>query len=102
MHGIRIVGIGGSLEASSRSLAALRVAMEGVDRAGAKGELFDLRELRLPVYTEEGGPVPGSVNELADACHGAHGLIWSSPTYHGTISGSFKNAIDWLELLARR
>lgn len=22
--------------------------------------------------------------------------------YHGTISGSFKNALDWLELLARR
>ena len=29
-------------------------------------------------------------------------MIWSSPTYHGSISGSFKNALDWLILLAER
>jgi NAD(P)H-dependent FMN reductase len=27
-------------------------------------------------------------------------MIWSSPTYHGSVSGSFKNALDWLILLA--
>ncbi len=26
-------------------------------------------------------------------------MIWCSPLYHGSVSGSFKNAIDWLELL---
>jgi NAD(P)-dependent dehydrogenase (short-subunit alcohol dehydrogenase family) len=30
----------------------------------------------------------------------ADALIWSSPTYHGSVSGSFKNALDWLILLA--
>ena len=25
-------------------------------------------------------------------------MIWSSPTYHGSVSGSFKNALDWLIL----
>jgi FMN reductase len=29
-------------------------------------------------------------------------LLWSSPLYHGTISGSFKNALDWLDLLSDR
>jgi FMN reductase len=29
-------------------------------------------------------------------------MIWSSPTYHGSVSGSFKNALDWLILLAER
>jgi FMN reductase len=29
-------------------------------------------------------------------------MIWSTPTYHGSISGSFKNALDWLILLAER
>jgi len=29
-------------------------------------------------------------------------MIWSSPLYHGSISGSFKNALDWLILLGRR
>jgi len=26
----------------------------------------------------------------------------SSPLYHGTVSGAFKNAIDWLQLLSDR
>ena len=34
--------------------------------------------------------------------HESDGLIWSSPLYHGTISGSFKNALDWLQLLSDR
>jgi FMN reductase len=28
------------------------------------------------------------------------GWLWSSPLYHGSVSGSFKNAIDWLHLLS--
>ncbi|HZB35263.1 MAG TPA: NADPH-dependent FMN reductase [Gaiellaceae bacterium] len=46
-------------------------------------------------------PVPAA-QEYADAVFEADGLIWSSPMYHGTISGAFKNALDWLELLAKR
>ena len=26
-------------------------------------------------------------------------MIWSSPLYHGTVSGAFKNALDWLRRL---
>jgi FMN reductase len=26
-------------------------------------------------------------------------LVWSSPLNHGTVSGAFKNALDWLQLL---
>ena len=29
-------------------------------------------------------------------------MVWSSPTYHGSVSGSLKNALDWLILLAER
>ena len=32
--------------------------------------------------------------------HHCDAMIWSSPTYHGSVSGSFKNALDWLILLA--
>jgi FMN reductase len=27
-------------------------------------------------------------------------MIWSSPLYQGTVSGAFKNALDWLHLLS--
>jgi len=28
-------------------------------------------------------------------------MLWATPTYHGTMSGVFKNAIDYMEFLAK-
>lgn len=47
---LAIVGLGGSLAQTSRSLAALRVALDGAAQAGAATTLVDLRELDLPMY----------------------------------------------------
>ena len=99
---VSVVGIGGSLATTSRSLAALKIAMEGVKEAGAETRLFTISSLDLPIYNPEEGEVPPAARELGDAVHEADGLIWSSPMYHGSVSGSFKNALDWLELLADR
>jgi FMN reductase len=27
-------------------------------------------------------------------------MVWASPTYHGTVSGVFKNALDFIEMLS--
>ncbi len=58
-----------------------------------------MRELGLPLYSDEHAP-PAAAHALAGAVYGADALIWSSPTYHGSVSGAFKNALDWLILLA--
>src|SRR5215212_9241917 len=100
--GIKVVGLGGSLAAQSNSLAALRVALEGAQEAGALVELLDIRELNLPMYAPDLNDLPESVERLCATVHEAQGLLWSSPLYHGTISGSFKNALDWLQLLGDR
>ena len=44
---------------------------------------------------------PPQVRRLVDAVAGSAGMIWSSPVYHGSMSGAFKNALDWLELLSK-
>jgi FMN reductase len=99
---IKVVGLGGSLAAQSNSLAALKVALEGAREAGAEIGLLDVRELSLPMYAPDLNEVPESVERLCATVHEADGLLWSSPLYHGTISGSFKNALDWLQLLSSR
>ncbi len=99
---VRVLGLGGSLARPSASLAALRVALEGAQAAGAQVELLDVRELDLPLYSPDLETPPRDAQRLADATFRAQGLLWSSPLYHGTISGSFKNALDWLELLSTR
>jgi FMN reductase len=97
---LTVVGLGGSLARHSNSRAALQIALEGAAEAGAKTEMLDVRNLALPMYDSEITNPPASVIKLCEAIGNADGLIWSSPLYHGTISGSFKNALDWLQLLA--
>ena len=45
---------------------------------------------------------PAVVRTLLETCYQADGLLWSSPMYNGSVSGSFKNAIDWLHMLGSR
>lgn len=99
---VKIVGLGGSLAEVSTSLAALQAALNGAALAGAETELMDIRELDLPLYKPGMKSVPEVIHYLNDTVYDAHGMIWSSPLYHGTISGSFKNALDWLNPLGRR
>ena len=99
---LKVVGLGGSLAQHSTSLAALRIALEGAAEAGAITEVLDIKQLSLPMYDPANKNPPESVVRLCEAIYQADGLIWSSPMYNGTISGSFKNALDWLKLLGDR
>jgi FMN reductase len=99
---MKIVALGGSLAPQSTSLAALRVALEGASDAGADVELFDIRSLQLPMYSPNPAVIPPAARSLCESVYACHGMLWSSPLYHGTISGSFKNALDWLQLLGDR
>jgi FMN reductase len=99
----KIVGLGGSLRSSSHSRAALGVAIDGAAGAGAEIELLDLRRLDLPMFNpEQEAHAPAVVWTVVEACYEADGMLWSSPMYNGSASGSFKNAIDWLHMLGSR
>jgi FMN reductase len=65
-------------------------------------ELLDLRELGLPLYNPDEPEPTQSAWTLIEACYSCDGLVWSSPMYQGTVSGSFKNALDWLHILGER
>lgn len=98
---VRVVGLGGSLRAESTSRMALQVALDGAAASGAEVELLAIRDLGLPLYTAEHGPPPGA-DEFAETVYTSDAMIWSSPTYQGSVSGAFKNALDWLILLGGR
>jgi FMN reductase len=77
----------------------LEFVLSDCARAGADVELLDLAKLDLPFY--EWGTAPtADARRLVDTMRSADALVWASPLYHGSVSGSFKNAVDWLELLA--
>ena len=102
MSSLTVVGLGGSIARISRSRAALHRALEGAEAAGAETRMLDLRELGLPMYNPDEAEPTESAAALIETCYAADGLIWSSPMYQGTISGAFKNALDWLHVLGQR
>jgi FMN reductase len=99
---LRIVGLGGSLARVSRSRASLQLALEGASSAGAETTMLDLRALDLPMYPPDDDEPSPAAEQLIEACYSADGMLWSSPMYQGTISGAFKNALDWLHVLGTR
>lgn len=100
-----IVGLGGTLRERSYSRAALREALRIAAEQGAQVALLDLRVLNLPMfvpgYRVEDYPAEhrAAIMQLLEGCRRATAMLWASPTYHGTVSGIFKNAIDYIELL---
>jgi FMN reductase len=99
---LTIVGLGGSLGENSRSRSALEIALVGAASAGAEATLLDLHELELSMYNPDHEEATAAAAQLIETCYGADGMLWSSPLYQGTISGAFKNALDWLHELGRR
>jgi FMN reductase len=99
---LTVVGLGGSLASVSKSRVALRLALAGAEKAGAALELLELRELDLPMYNPDDDEPGEAATRVIESCYAADGLIWSSPLYQGSISGSLKNALDWLHLLGSR
>jgi len=95
----RIVGLGGTSAERSSSLSALRLVLAAAEAHGVETTLLELGKLGLPLY-EHGVPPTEAVERFVAAVRGADAFVWSSPLYHGTISGLFKNAVDWLEVLA--
>lgn len=95
----KIVGIGGSLAEHSTSLESLKIALKGAEEAGAEVELCSIRDMNLPMFDPKITTPPDSVQRFLNTSHLAHGMLWSSPLYNGTVSGSFKNAMDWYHLL---
>jgi FMN reductase len=97
----RIVAIGGTMRPGSSTERALDVAIAAARDEGAEVSVFDgtyiahLPHYRGPDWSEDKGL------EMIEAVRTADGVLLASPGYHGTVSGMVKNAIDYLEELAK-
>lgn len=98
---IRIVAIGGTVNADSATEHALRLATRPAVAAGAQVQVFGGAYLGTLAHYRGTGHEVGSGRELVEAVRAADGLLIAAPGYHGTISGMVKNALDYLEDLAR-
>jgi FMN reductase len=92
-----IVGLGGTFRKKSSTERVLDIALAGAEKVGAQVERFVSDRLALPLYNPESGSRLSDGEELVSLLEGCDGLIIASPSYHGSISGMLKNAIDYSE-----
>lgn len=91
-----IVGISGAMRFGSANEMALRMALDEVDRLGGRTLLIPGVRLDLQNY-DEAVDHEAQAGWLLEAVESADGLIISSPSYHGSVSGLLKNGLDYLE-----
>lgn len=96
---IRIVGIGGTTRIGSSSEVALRACLRAAENLGALTELFCGSDLILPIFDPSPDNIQPEAARLVAAMRSADGFVIASPSYHGSISGLVKNALDYTELM---
>jgi len=103
---MKLVMLGGSLREGSLSGAALRASAHIATSLGATVRTLDLRLIGLPMYIPD-LPIDAYPKDCQPALlhfvqevRSADAMVWATPTYHGSMSGAFKNAIDHIQMLA--
>jgi len=94
-HPPRILLLYGSLRTRSYSRLLTLEAERILKHLGAETQVFDPAGLPMPDSVPPDHP---KVQELRDLALWSEGQVWCSPERHGTITGVFKNQIDWIPL----
>ena len=89
-----VVAVAGSLRAESYTRLGLEHALRGVEAAGGRTRLLDLREYDLPPLNAD-REEQGDSAAFTAAVREADSVLLGTPVYHGSFSGVLKNALDY-------
>lgn len=93
---IRVLGINGSLRATSTAGRALQLLVRMLEAEDVQCEVFEISSLPLL----DGRPddqYPASLAAWRAAVSAADGLVVVTPSYHGALPGALKNALDFID-----
>ena len=92
---INILGVGSSLREGSSSTAMLKIALDFVKNHGAETRLLDLKQTNLPLYDPNENQSGMELREVEEDVKWADAFILATPDYHGSMSGTMKNFLDY-------
>lgn len=95
----KILALAGSTREGSYNKKIIKIAVQGASAAGAEVLLIDLRDYPMPLYDgdlEAKSGVPDTARKLRTLMAEHDGFLIASPEYNSSVSGHFKNAIDWV------
>ena len=93
-----IVGIGGTARPNSTSERAVARALKFAEELGSRTTLFGGEFVAgLPLYVPDRKARTSDELAFIDSIRRCHGIIVSTPGYHGCLSGPIKNILDLIE-----
>ena len=100
---INVLGVAGSMRQDSYSTLGLRMLLEEAKKYYSESYLLELRDINLPLY-DPSGPSSNDpsfnnsnnvLEKITTALKWADALVLASPDYHGSMSGTLKNFLDY-------
>ena len=100
---INVLGVAGSMRQDSYSTLGLRMVLEEAKKYYSESYLLELRDISLPLY-DPSGPSSNDLSfnnsnnvleKITTALKWADALVLASPDYHGSMSGTLKNFLDY-------
>jgi NAD(P)H-dependent FMN reductase len=92
---LKVLGVGSSMNKESFSTETLRIVLERVNRNDADTKLLNLNNTPLPIYNHKDSPETTHIHQAIDMVNWADAIILATPDYHGSMSGSLKNFLDY-------
>jgi NAD(P)H-dependent FMN reductase len=103
-HKVKVLGVGSSMRKNSVSTNALRSVLEIIStKYETEVRLVNLFETELPMYRPSTGFENENVKKVTSDVNWANAFLLASPDYHGSMSGTMKNFLDffWKEFSGR-
>lgn len=92
---LKVLGIASSLRTQSYSTRTLKIALEHTQAQGAEIRLLELSKNPIPFYNPSSMPETKELQHVSDSVSWADAFILASPDYHGSMSGTLKNMLDY-------
>ncbi|MDW0177572.1 MAG: NAD(P)H-dependent oxidoreductase [Nitrososphaeraceae archaeon] len=93
---MKVLGIGSSMRKNSFSTDTLRKVLEIISvKYKTEARLVNLFETQLPIYRPSTKFDNENVKKVTDDVNWANVFVLASPDYHGSMSGTMKNFLDF-------
>ncbi|TLX91412.1 MAG: NAD(P)H-dependent oxidoreductase [Thaumarchaeota archaeon] len=90
------MGIGSSMRENSFSTTALKNVLEIISvKYNAEARLVNLQETEMPIYRPSTQSENENVKRITKDVSWANVFVLASPDYHGSMSGTMKNFLDY-------
>ena len=91
---LNVLGVGSSMRQGSYSTTALNMILDMAKGNGAETKLLDLRQTNLPMLYAAKDDT-NEIVQVTKLVEWADAYILATPDYHGSMSGSLKNFLDY-------